>query len=231
MEQTSSKKYFYEKHYFEPFIEEEWLNRLYPILGNFKKTFQTIKFERVTSTIYPDNKNMFKAFKLCPFNDVKVLILGQDPYYTPGMATGLAFGTTNSKIPPSLKNIKNEVFRCYPKSTSFDYSLESWAKQGVLLLNTALSVRENKPESHLNIWKEFTEYVLSCLSENVICVLWGRKAQNFESHLEKHFHILKSSHPSPLSFKEGFENCEHFKIINEILRNNGQGEICWANTE
>jgi uracil-DNA glycosylase len=182
--------------------------------------------------------NLFKAFTFIKNNDVKVVILGQDPYYTKGTcvktnknipyATGLAFGVpkTISKIPPSLKNILKEA-----NSRNTDYSLESWAKQGVLLLNTALTVEDNNPGVHIKFWeKEISQLIekISITFPDTIFLLWGNHAKSYRKHIKKYnCYVLESSHPSPLSASKGFLGCGHFKKVNKILYKLEKNKIIW----
>jgi uracil-DNA glycosylase len=193
-------------------------------------------------TAFNLGKNVFpytplKVFKHIP-DDIKVVILGQDPYYTLGhckltkkiipYATGVAFGVPNtiSKIPPSLKNILKEA-----NSTTKDYSLLSWVDQGVLLLNTALTVELDKPNSHVDYYKDFTKNIISKISSNydgVIFLLWGNNAKFYEQYINKNTsYILKAAHPSPLSASRGFFGCGHFKETNRILKELGKEPIKW----
>tara|TARA_Y100000389_G_scaffold205111_1_gene263338 strand:+ start:2162 stop:2812 length:651 start_codon:yes stop_codon:yes gene_type:complete len=181
--------------------------------------------------ILPPPELRFRAFDLCPLNDIKVCILGQDPYFHREEAMGLCFSVPeNIKIPPSLRNIFKEL----KEDTGIERTntdLTNWASQGVLLLNTALSVREHCPNSHSKQWKVLTDKLIQHISNNnkgVIFVLWGGNAKIKEDLIDvsKH-HILKSSHPSPLGAYRGFLGCKHFSKINEILLNQKQLPIDW----
>jgi len=184
--------------------------------------------------IYPHPKNIFAAFNAIPVKDVKVVILGQDPYHGAWQAHGLSFSVQEwVKIPPSLRNIYKELGNEYP-----DYivpesgSLESWSRQWVLLLNSILTVEASKPASHAKCWwAEFTDSILSKLSESrewVIFVLWGAFAQKKKVLIDanKHF-VLESPHPSPFSAHTGFLWNGHFKKINKILKEKWKKEIIW----
>ena len=178
--------------------------------------------------IYPDNNNIFRSFNFCEFDEIKVVIIGQDPYHGPQQATGLAFGVNNScKIPPSLRNIINEVKRDIGIDI-LDTSLESWAKQGVLLLNSSLTVIQGKPGSQIKMWTQFTDYIIEQLNKSdnpIIFVAWGAFAHNKLKNIDLNKHsIIVSSHPSPLSclkkYKQypEFVNSKPFSKINNILQ-------------
>lgn len=189
--------------------------------------------EKRHNTIYPPGNQIFAAFNHTPFNYVKVVILGQDPYHGPGQAHGLCFSVPEGiEKPPSLlnifKEIKNDLGHEIPQSGN----LEKWARQGVLLLNATLTVRARQPGSHQNKgWETFTDAVISNLSanrENLIFLLWGNYAANKEKLIDTSKHVvLKAPHPSPLSANRGFFGCKHFSKTNEILRNLGLKEIDW----
>jgi uracil-DNA glycosylase len=185
-------------------------------------------------SIFPKGSLIFRAFDLCPFNDVKVVILGQDPYPTKGHAHGLCFSVEPNirPFPKSLNNIFKEIQNDLGKSIPSDGNLERWAKQGVLLLNTVLTVEEGKPDSHKGIgWEKFTDSVISKINsekEGVVFMLWGSKAIAKEEMIDKSKHlILKSVHPSPLSAHRGFFGCKHFSKTNEFLRMIEKPEIDW----
>lgn len=180
-----------------------------------------------SETYYPNSEHIFRCFSYFNIEETKVVILGQDPYHTPGQATGLCFGTNNmKKIPPSLKNIEKELNNDTGHGLS-DYTLEKWAKQGVLLLNTSLTVKENKPNSHKKIWIKFTNSIINYMNENcknIVFVAWGAYAYNMLESIDKEKHkLIISSHPSPLSYykklKEynSFEGSKPFSKINSIL--------------
>ena len=184
--------------------------------------------------IYPAKNNVFSAFQQTPFDDVKVVIIGQDPYHGPGQAHGLCFSVEQGVTPPpSLKNIYKELVKDvgipYPKHGN----LISWAKQGILMLNATLTVREGCPKSHYGKgWEVFTDAAISRLcekKEGIIFVLWGRAAQekcNRVIDRSKHY-VLTAAHPSPLSIK-GFLGCRHFSQINKILEKQGKKIINWT---
>lgn len=182
---------------------------------------------------YPAKENIFKAFEY-DLNEVKVVILGQDPYHD-GSANGLAFSTNSGKFPASLRNIANELKSEYDKDCLLISDLTHWAEQGVLLLNTALTVREHEPNSHSKIgWSLFTDNVVKYINnieQPIVFMLWGRKAQEKKVLLNNSKHIiLESGHPSPLSVKKFYGN-NHFLKANEFLSSNGLKEIDWCISE
>ena len=199
----------------------------------FLKLRKFIKNEYKTKHIFPHPKNIFKAFELTPVNDVKVVILGQDPYHGPNQAHGLAFSVQEDiKIPPSLSNIYKELYDDLNIPIKRSGNLESWAKQGVLLLNSVLTVESGKANSHKNIgWEKFTESVISLISkkkEILVFLLWGSYAHKKEDFIESNNHlILKSVHPSPLSAYNGFFGSRHFSKANNFLKKNNIKEIVW----
>ena len=187
-----------------------------------------------TSTVFPEKQNIFKAFSLTILENLKVVILGQDPYHGFGQAQGLAFSTpSNIKNPPSMVNILKEVNDDLgKKSICEDGDLTSWAKQGVMLLNTILTVEEGKAKSHHNLgWEIFTDNIIKYISdnkENVIFILWGSPAIAKTKLINKSkHHILTAPHPSPLSSYRGFFGCKHFSKTNEILTNLKKEPINW----
>lgn len=207
-----------------------------------KSLIAWIQNERKTTDIFPDAKSTFRAFKLTPFSMVRVVIIGQDPYHTPGVADGLAFSTKKDNIPPSLMNIYSEIYNdCYYKNPQnesqqqlFNTSdLTHWANQGVLLLNRLLSVSKGLPESHKNKgWEQFNEEVIKKLNQTekpIVYMLWGKKAQEIKPLIEKRNLILEAAHPSPFSV-EGFYGCKHFSQTNQFLKEYyGSKQIVWAN--
>ena len=199
----------------------------------FLKLRKFIKNEYKTKQIFPHPKNIFKAFELTPVNDVKVVILGQDPYHGANQAHGLAFSVQEDiKIPPSLNNIYKELYDDLNIPIKRSGNLESWAKQGVLLLNSVLTVESGKANSHKNIgWEKFTESVISLISkkkEILVFLLWGSYAHKKEDFIESNNHlILKSVHPSPLSAYNGFFGSRHFSKANNFLKKNNIKEIVW----
>jgi len=183
--------------------------------------------------IYPPGKNIFKAFELTKFEDLKVVILGQDPYHGPGEAMGLSFSVPKSKrIPPSLKNIYKEIERDLGYSIPEHGDLSKWAAQGVLLLNAMLTVEHKRAGSHSKIgWQTFTDAVIKCISNNksnIIFLLWGNFAKSKKVLIDESRHqVLLAAHPSPLA-RNAFNNCKHFSKTNQILRNIGKKEIDWT---
>jgi uracil-DNA glycosylase len=189
--------------------------------------------------VYPIQKDIFRAFEDCPFEKVRVVILGQDPYANEGQAIGRAFAVSEStkKMPPSLNNIFAEVRRGCPSSMP-EPTLESWAKQGVFLLNTALTVEHGRSGSHAAIgWKKAvtipTVKKLSAERKNLVFMLWGNHAKKFDRFLDPLGHlVLKASHPSPWSAAKGadhFQECNHFCKANDYLRKHGIEPINWTN--
>jgi uracil-DNA glycosylase len=182
--------------------------------------------------IYPSHKDVFRAFHDCPFEKVRVVILGQDPYPNEGQAIGRAFAVSEStKMPRSLVNIFEEVQHDYPSQLMRERTLEPWAKQGVFLLNTTLSVTHGCPNSHADIgWKEAvtipTLKKLSAEREHLVFMLWGVHAKNFERFLHQRHKVLKAAHPSPLSVA-GFRERGHFIKANEYLSKHGIMKIVW----
>tara|TARA_R110000868_G_scaffold404102_2_gene681973 strand:- start:1547 stop:2266 length:720 start_codon:yes stop_codon:yes gene_type:complete len=206
----------------------DWYPLLDPIVSS--DYFRTVggklkQCKQAFKKVYPETTKTFRAFKMCQMKDVKVVILGQDPYHD-GSATGLCFGNTNegSRISPSLRNIVKAVETDLGTlCVDFDYSLESWANQGVLLLNTALTVEKGKAGSHVDLWKPFTQdfiHLLTSTKDNIIFVLWGKKAQEYEQFIKGDNKILKAAHPAAESYsggKAGFFTCGHFSTINKMI--------------
>ncbi len=184
--------------------------------------------------IFPKYEDLFTAFKLTDFNNIKIVILGQDPYHDINQAHGLSFSVKKGiKLPPSLKNIYKEIETEYSIKMPEDYGdLSFWAQQGVLLLNTSLTVRAHMPASHKNIgWEKFTDAVIKKIDsekENVVFILWGAHAIKKQKLITNKNHlILSSPHPSPLSSYRGFFNNNHFKLANEFLEKNKVEKINW----
>lgn len=184
-------------------------------------------------TIYPPGPLIFNAFEKIPFDKVKVVILGQDPYHGAGQAHGLCFSVPDGVTPPpSLINIFKELNADTGTPVPASGNLEKWAKQGVLLLNAMLTVRANSPASHSKIgWENFTDTVIRLLSDKkqgIVFILWGRFAQDKQELIDetKH-HILKAAHPSPFSANNGFFGCRHFSKANELLKEEGLEPIDW----
>jgi uracil-DNA glycosylase len=220
----------------DPKLSKDWKDRL-------KREFESSYFvdlkaflleEKASGKqLFPPGNKIFNAFDHTPFDSVKVVILGQDPYHGPGQAHGLCFSVAPGiQKPPSLQNIFKEIRDDLGYPIPESGNLESWAKQGVLLLNATLTVRAGEAGSHQNKgWEQFTNAVIRLLSEEkegLIFLLWGRFAQAKEAIIDtgKHF-VLKAAHPSPLSAYNGFFGCKHFSKVNEILLNTGRKPINW----
>lgn len=218
-----------------PPISNDWLAPLKPEFGKpyYAKLYKTVMQEYHTRQIFPPADDIFNAFALTPLKDVKVVILGQDPYHGDGQAHGLCFSVKPEvEIPPSLVNIYQELKEdcgCYIPDNGY---LTKWARQGVLLLNTVLTVRAHQANSHRGIgWEEFTDAAIRILNEQdrpIVFLLWGRPAQMKKSMLHNPRHlILEAPHPSPLSAYRGFFGCRHFSRANEFLAANGLEQIDW----
>jgi len=220
----------------DPKIEKSWKALL---LEEFNQPYfialkQFLVQEKKTNVIYPPGNKIFSAFNRTSFDQVKVVILGQDPYHGKGQAHGLCFSVPPGiTAPPSLLNIFKELNNDLDIPNPPHGNLESWADQGVLLLNATLTVRANQAGSHQNKgWENFTDAVIKKISENregLVFLLWGRYAQAKEQLVndEKH-HILKAAHPSPFSAHSGFFGCRHFSRANEILEEQGITPINWS---
>ena len=199
----------------------------------FKKLIEYIKKEYKEKIIYPKQNEVFNAFKYTNYDDVKVVILGQDPYHGPNQAEGLSFSVSNEVIkPPSLKNIfkelENDLGIPFPELNS----LKPWAKEGVLLLNAVLTVQEHTPTSHKDKgWEVFTDNVIKLLNkkeEPIVFILWGAYARNKKSYITNPIHyVIESPHPSPFSAYNGFFGSKPFSKTNEILKSKGLKEINW----
>ncbi len=216
-------------------IDSSWKNRL---TTEFEKPYfqlltEFVKKEYQTSTIYPPGKEIFHAFDTCHFDEVKVVIIGQDPYHGPGQANGLCFSVREGvRLPPSLQNIFKEIRNNLGKPFPPSGELDRWALLGVLLLNATLTVRASSPGSHQNKgWETFTDAVIRKISdekENVVFLLWGAYAQKKGEIIDRKKHcVLMSAHPSPFSADRGFFGCKHFSRANEYLRSKGLKEIDW----
>ncbi|MFD0998528.1 uracil-DNA glycosylase [Ohtaekwangia kribbensis] len=199
----------------------------------FNQLIEFVKQEYKTQTVYPPGKEIFKAFDACEFNDVKVVIIGQDPYHGAGQANGLCFSVREDvRMPPSLVNIFKEIQNDLRKPIPKSGDLTRWAEQGVLLLNATLTVRASSAGSHQNKgWESFTDAVIKKISdekENVVFLLWGSYAQKKGEVIDrKKHHVLMSAHPSPFSADRGFFGNKHFSKTNEYLRSKGLKEINW----
>jgi uracil-DNA glycosylase len=218
-------------------MEESWKAAL---SGEFDKAyFQQIRYflqaeKRAGKTIYPPGNRIFHAYNTTPFNAVKVVILGQDPYHGPGQAHGLSFSVPDGIMPPpSLVNIFKELEQDIGMVKPLHGNLESWAQQGVLLLNAMLTVEARQPGSHKAIgWQYFTDATIRVLSEHrshLVFLLWGAFAQAKEVLIDSSKHlILKAAHPSPFSAHKGFFGCRHFSIANEWLVRHEMSPIDWT---
>jgi uracil-DNA glycosylase len=215
--------------------EKSWGKALYQELQKeyISNLYQFLISEYTKSTIYPSWNNIFLALNLCPLNKIKVVIIGQDPYHNPNQATGLAFSVpSNSKIPPSLNNIFKEIKSDLGINPNQNGDLARWAKQGVLLLNTTLTVKENQPASHQNQgWEVLTDRIIKLISEekfHIVFILWGKQAQTKKSLIDSKKHlILESNHPSPLSAYRGFFGNKHFSQTNTYLIQHKVKPIDW----
>ena len=217
-------------------LNDEWLSFLQDELQ--KQYFQDLQYEiniqYKSKTIFPKYEHIFRAFNLVEPKKIKVVIIGQDPYHGLNQANGLAFSVSSEcKIPPSLRNIFKELIDDIGCDNPKNGVLDIWAEQGVLLMNTILSVEESKPHSHKNIrWEEFTDAIISKLSldfNNIVFILWGGESHKKEKLVDTSKHlILKASHPSPLSSYRGFFGSKPFSKTNEYLKSHNKSEIDWC---
>ncbi|MBQ9311182.1 MAG: uracil-DNA glycosylase [Bacteroidales bacterium] len=216
-------------------IEQSWKGALAAEFDKpyFGRLVGFLRDEKASGqTIYPAGRNIFKAFELTPVQDVKVVILGQDPYHGPGQAMGLSFSVPDGvPAPPSLRNIFKEIEDDLGIRMSGRPNLESWARQGVLLLNSVLTVRSGQPASHSNIgWQEFTDAVIRYVSDNcegVVFLLWGNFARSKRGLIDSsRHHVLVAAHPSPLA-RGAFFGCRHFSKTNQILVYENKTPINW----
>jgi len=224
-----------EKVSINPTINESWKEILFEeFQSDYFKSIKTFLIkERKKHIIYPPASRIFASFNYTPFDNVKAVIIGQDPYHGAGQANGLCFSVNDGiQQPPSLQNIFKEVYDDLGIPIPRSGNLEPWAKQGVLLLNATLTVRANQAGSHQKQgWENFTDAVIRHLSDKktgLVFLLWGRFAQAKEMLIDtsKH-HILKAPHPSPFSVHSGFFGCKHFSKTNELLKQEGLQEIDW----
>jgi uracil-DNA glycosylase len=208
-------------------LESEFEKEYFKLLTDF------VKEDIQNNVVYPSEKLIFNAFEKCSFDDMKVVILGQDPYHGKGQANGLSFSVNDGvRIPPSLKNIFKEINADLGKEIPESGNLERWAEQGVLLLNSILTVRSATPGSHQKKgWETFTDTVIETISnqkENVVFMLWGKYAQQKGAVIDKKKHfVLESAHPSPFSAHKGFLGNQHFSKANDYLKSNQKEEIEW----
>ena len=217
-------------------IEESWKKVL---AGEFDQAYfaqlaEFVKSQYQSATVYPPPKFIFRAFDLTPFDKVKVVILGQDPYHGPGQANGLAFAVNSGvRLPPSVQNIYKEIETDLGHKTQFpNGDLEEWAGQGVLLLNATLTVRASAPGSHQNVgWEQFTDAVVRTLSdqkEHLVFILWGAYAQKKGAIIDQSKHlVIRSPHPSPFSAYSGFFGSRPFSQCNAYLEAHNQEPITW----
>lgn len=219
----------------------EWYTKLYTEFRSayMQELGKKVANLRKRTIVYPENEDIFNAYKLTPYNDVKVVVIGQDPYHD-GSAHGLAFSIVKDqiKVPPSLKNILKEVEEDYADGFYLNAhtNLDHWAKQGVFLINTVLTVEKGHPASHSKIgWQQFTKATLKYLLERpsnthkpMVFMLWGKHAQQFEGMIDHDKHlVLKATHPSPFSAHKGFFGCKHFTKCNDFLELTNQNPIVW----
>ncbi len=218
-----------------PEITNDWAKELKPEYSKpyYKELFNFVGKEYATHTVYPPGDDIFNAFHLTPLKNVKVVIIGQDPYHEPGQAHGLSFSVKPGvDIPPSLLNIYKELHEdlgCYIPDNGY---LVKWANQGVLLLNAVLTVRAHEAASHQNKgWEEFTDSVIRIVNKEdrpIVFLLWGSFARSKKKMLNNPNHlILEAPHPSPLSAYRGFFGCRHFSKANEFLESKGLTGIDW----
>lgn len=210
-----------------PFLQDEW-NQDY-----FKKLSEFVHHEYETKDIYPPKDKVFSAFENCDYKDVKVVILGQDPYHEPNQAHGMCFSVNPGiKIPPSLVNMYKELHEdcgCYIPNNGY---LMPWSKQGVFLLNTVMTVERGKANSHAKKgWEIFTDHTIQKINEkdeSVVFLLWGNNARSKADMIDKNKHlVLECAHPSPLSAYHGFFGCKHFSKTNQFLKEHGKEPINW----
>ncbi|MCQ2496759.1 MAG: uracil-DNA glycosylase [Lachnospiraceae bacterium] len=216
-------------------IANDWLKELQPEFGKpyYRELFQFVNDEYRSGIVYPLADDIFNALHLTPLNDVKVLILGQDPYHNEHQAHGLSFSVLpGNQTPPSLVNIYEELkndIGCYVPNNGY---LKKWAEQGVLMLNTVLTVRAHQANSHAGHgWEKFTDAIISAVNQQdrpIVYMLWGSPAQKKVPMLNNKKHlVLTAPHPSPLSAYRGFFGCRHFSKCNEFLKANGVEAIDW----
>lgn len=216
-------------------ISDSWKTHLQQEFNKpyFQKLVSFVKEEYKTTKVYPSGKLIFNAFEKCAFQNLKVVILGQDPYHGQNQAHGLCFSVNDGvAFPPSLNNIFKEIKNDLGKLIPTSGNLERWAEQGILLLNATLTVRANQPGSHQHKgWEEFTDAVINLIStekKEVVFLLWGAYAQKKGSLIDTTKNlVLKAAHPSPFSADKGFFGCKHFSKTNDYLYSKGKKEIDW----
>lgn len=223
-------------------INNNWIDVLSPLLEPYAPTINSaFEIEQQNGyTVLPSINNVFNAFRYCDINDIKVVIIGQDCYYSRGkngcvLANGLCFSVSQEchTCPSSLKTIFKELQHEYSGELRKNTDLTDWAKQGVLLLNCALTVREGKAGSHMKLWKNFTEQIIKHIAtkhEHVVYILWGEHAKSYAKYINKSKNlVLECRHPSGLASSKGpFVGNNHFKLTNEYLANNGKCNIQWV---
>lgn len=216
-------------------IESEWKSALEGVWDSpeFDALAKTVRQEYLSTRVFPPAQEIFAAFDYCPFSAVKVVIIGQDPYHGDGQANGLAFSVAPGvAIPPSLVNIFKEIRADLGTEMPDNGDLRRWAEQGVLLLNSSLTVRAHMPASHSKIgWETLTDSAISALSarrEHIVFMLWGAHAQRKAALIDPSKHlILRAPHPSPLSAHRGFLGCRHFSKANNYLVEHGKTPVIW----
>ncbi|MFA6024193.1 MAG: uracil-DNA glycosylase [Candidatus Gracilibacteria bacterium] len=217
-------------------IHESWKRHLGAEFEKpyFKDLVEFVRAEYAVKKVFPAPANIFRAFELCPFEEVKVVILGQDPYHGPGQANGLCFSVNSGvQMPPSLQNIFKEIQADLGGILRTEGCLDDWARQGILLLNATLTVQAHQAGSHQKKgWEPFTDAVVEALSrekENLVFILWGRYAQEKGARIDASRHlILKAAHPSPLSAYSGFFGSKPFSKTNAYLQQHGKEAVKWA---
>lgn len=211
----------------KPLLQREFEQPYFAQLANF------VREEYKNHTVYPPGKRIFHAFECCSFEDLRIVILGQDPYHGPGQANGLCFSVNDGvSMPPSLVNIFKEIQDDTGAEIPPSGNLERWAHQGVLLLNATLTVRAGTPGSHQNKgWEQFTDAVIRIISdkkEGVVFMLWGAYAQQKGNYIDEGKHaVFKSPHPSPFAANKGFFGCRHFSQANKYLTDRGCAPVVW----
>jgi uracil-DNA glycosylase len=216
-------------------IEPSWKAVLAPEFTKpyFRSLADFVRKEYLSQHIFPAPKNIFRAFDACPFDQVKVVIIGQDPYHGVGQANGLCFAVNSgTRLPRSLCNIFEEIRSDLGIEPNPDGDLGRWARQGVLLMNATLTVRANTPGSHQDHgWEEFTDRVIQALSsdrENLVFILWGNYAKKKGAFIDRSKHlVLEAAHPSPFSAHSGFFGCKHFSKANKYLKEHGCEVVDW----
>lgn len=216
-------------------IAPDWKERLATEFEKdyFKNLTDFVRHEYQSTTVYPKGKNIFRAFDACTFDNLKVVVIGQDPYHGPGQANGLCFSVTDgTPYPPSLQNIFKEIHSDLDQPIPPSGDLERWASQGVLLLNAVLTVRAHQAASHQGKgWETFTDAVVHRIAQEksgIVYLLWGAYAQKKAGFVDRQQNcVLESVHPSPLSAHRGFFGCKHFSRANEYLVSQGKTPIQW----